>query len=175
MKKLWHYLRYDWPLHFMLLFTNWLPDNVFFLRVRGALIRPFFGKCGHDLRIGRNVQFHNPELIDLGDHVYIAYGCSIMANDLIRIANEVMLNPYCVIVSGNHTSINGSYRYGPAILAPIVIEKGSWIASHVVVTAGCTIGENSLIAANAVVTQNMPANVIAGGIPARIIHQNPPS
>jgi maltose O-acetyltransferase len=98
-----------------------------------------------------------------------------MATDLIRIANEVMLSPYCVIVSGNHTSINGSYRYGPAILAPIVIEKGLWIASHVVVTAGCTIGENSLIAANAVVTQNIPANVIAGGIPARIINQNPPS
>lgn len=175
MKKLWHYLRYDWPLHFMLLFTNWLPDNVFFLRVRGALIRPFFGKCGHDLRVGRNVQFHNPELIDLGDHVFIAYGCSVMATDLIRIENEVMLSPYCVVISGNHTSINGSYRYGPAILAPIVIEKGSWIASHVVVTAGCTIGENSLIAANAVVTQNMPANVIAGGIPARIINQNPPS
>jgi len=175
MKKLWHYLRYDWPLHFMLLFTNWLPDNVFFLRVRGALIRPFFGKCGHDLRIGRNVQFYNPELIDLGDHVYIAYGCSIMANDLIRIANEVMLSPYCVVISGNHSSQNGSYRYGPAIVAPILIEKGSWIASHVVVTAGCTIGENSLIAANAVVTQNIPANVIAGGIPARIINQNPPS
>ena len=175
MKKLWHYLRFDWPLHFMLLFTNWLPDNVFFLRVRGALIRPFFGKCGHDLRIGRNVQFYNPELIDLGDHVYIAYGCSIMANDLIRIANEVMMSPYCVVISGNHSSQNGSYRYGPAIVAPILIEKGSWIASHVVVTAGCTIGENSLIAANAVVTQNMPANVIAGGIPARIINQNPPS
>ena len=175
MKKLWRYLRYDWPLHFMLLFTNWWPDNVVFLRVRGALIRPFFGKCGRDLRVGRNVQFHNPELIDLGDHVYIAYGCSIMANDLIRIDNEVMLSPYCVIVSGNHTSINGSYRYGPAKLAPIVIEKGSWIASHAVVTAGCNIGENCLIAANAVVTHDIPANVVVGGIPARIINQNKPT
>lgn len=175
MNKLAKQLRYDWPLHFLLFFTNWLPDNVFFLRVRGALIRPFFGKCGQDLRVGRNVQFHNPELITLGDHVYLAYGSSIMAVDLIRIDDEVMLSPYCVIVSGNHTSIGGSYRYGPAILAPIIINKGSWIASHVVVTAGCTIGENCLIAANAVVVQDIPANVIAGGIPARIIKQNSPS
>ena len=175
MKKLWHYLRYDWPLHFMLLFTNWLPDNVFFLRVRGVLVRLFFGKCGHDLRVGRNVLIHNPELINLGDHVYIAYGSSVMGNDLIRIEDEVLLSPYCVIVSGNHSTLNGSYRYGPALVAPIVIGKGSWIASHVVVTAGCTIAENCLIAANAVVTQNIPANVIAGGIPARIINQNPPS
>lgn len=174
MNNLYRLLRFDWPLHFMLLFINWLPDNVFFLRVRGILIRPFFGKCGHDLRVGRNVQFHNPELINLGDHVYIAYGCSIIANDLIRIENEVMLSPYCVIISGNHTSMNGSYRYGPPKVAPIVVGKGSWIASHVVVTAGCTIGENSLIAANAVVTDDIPANVIAGGIPAKIINKNPP-
>ena len=98
-----------------------------------------------------------------------------MATDLIKIANEVMLSPYCVIVSGNHTSINGFYRYGPAKVSPIVIGKGSWIASHVVVTAGCTIGENCLIAANAVVTHDIPANVVAGGIPARIIDQNTPS
>lgn len=175
MKKICHYLRYDWPLHFLLLFTNWLPDNVFFLRVRGALIRPFFGKCGHDLRIGRNVQFHNPELIKLGDHVYIAYGSSIMAIDSVRIDDEVMVSPYCVIISANHTSVGGSYRYGPAILAPIVIGKGSWISSHVVVTAGCSIGENCLIAANAVVTHDIPANVVVGGIPARIINQNKPT
>jgi len=175
MKNIINYLRFDWPMHFLLLFTNWLPDNVFFLRVRGALIRPFFGKCGRDLRVGRNVQFHNPELINLGDHVFIAYGCSLMAIELISIENEVMLSPYCVIVSGNHSTLNGSYRYGPALVAPIVIGKGSWIASHVVVTAGCTVGENCLIAANAVVTQNIPANVIAGGIPARIINQNSPS
>lgn len=124
----------------------------YFSELGGGLIRPFFGKCGHDLRVGRNVQFHNPESIDLGDHVFIACGYSIIATDLIRIGNEVMLSPYCVIVSGNHNLINGSYRYEPAILAPIVIGKGSWIASHVVVTAGCTIGENCLLAANAVVT-----------------------
>lgn len=174
MNQFYRLLRFDLPLHFMLLFTNWLPDNVLFLRIRGVLIRPFFGKCGIDLRVGRNVQFHNPELINLGDHVFIAYGCSIMATSLIRIENEVMLSPYCVIISGNHTSMNGSYRYGPPKVAPIVVGKGSWIASHVVVTAGCTIGENSLIAANAVVTDDIPANVIAGGIPAKIINKNPP-
>lgn len=175
MHKLFRLLRYDWPLHFVLLFTNWLPDNVVFLRIRGFLIRPYFGKCGSDLRVGRNIQFHNPELINLGKHVYIAYGCSIMAIDQIRIEDEVMLSPYCVVISGNHTSVNGSYRYGPAQLGPIAIGKGSWIASHVVITAGCTIGENSLIAANAVVTKDIPANVIAGGIPAKIIKRNPSS
>lgn len=75
-------LRYDWPLHFILFFTNWLPDNVIFLRLRGFLSRPFFGSCGHSLNIGRDV--------------YIDYGCVFMAIDKISVGDEVMLSPYCV-------------------------------------------------------------------------------
>ena len=171
MKKIWHYFRYDWPIHFIIFFTNWLPDNVIFLRIRGALLRPFFGSCGKDLRVGRNVIFHNPKLLTIGAHVLITYGCSIMATDSIVIGDEVMFGPYCVVISGNHTSVNGSYRYGPPFLSPIVIGKGSWIGSHVVITAGSEIGENALIAAGAVVTKKIPSNVIAGGIPVRIIKE----
>lgn len=169
MNNLLMYLRYDWPLHFLLLFTNWLPDNVIFLKLRGFLVRPFFRKCGKDLRLGRNLTFHNPSSIVLGDHVFIAYGSSFMATDRIEICDEVMFGPYCVVISGNHTSKNGSYRYGPPSLAPILIGKGSWIASHVVVTAGSIIGENTLIGAGAVVSKEIPSNVIAGGIPAKVI------
>jgi maltose O-acetyltransferase len=171
MKNIWNHLRYDWPIHFLLLVTNWLPDNVIFLRIRGFLIRPFFGTCGKDLRVGRNIVFYNPGLIKIGDHVYFAYGCFIMATDQINIGDEVLFGPYCVVASGNHTSFNGSYRYGPAQTAPITIGKGDWIGAHVTITAGCEIGENTLIAAGAVVTQNMPADVVAGGIPARVIDQ----
>ncbi len=168
------YLRYDWPLHFILFFTNWLPDNVIFLRLRGFLARFFLGECGKDLRLGRNLTFHNPSSITLGDHVFIAYGCSFMAIDKITIADEVMFGPYCIVISGNHTSLNGSFRYGPPSSAPINIGKGSWIASRVVVTAGCTIGKNTLIAASAVVTKDIPSNVIAGGIPAHVIKSTEP-
>ncbi|MCO5259133.1 MAG: hypothetical protein M9916_03230 [Crocinitomicaceae bacterium] len=50
-------LRYDWPLHFVLLLTNWLPDNVVFLRLRGYLAHFFFLSCGKNLRLGRNLTF----------------------------------------------------------------------------------------------------------------------
>ena len=94
-----------------------------------------------------------------------------MTIEQVTISDEVMFGPYCVVVSGNHTSSHGSFRYGPAQTAPITIGKGSWIGSHVTITSGCDVGENSLIAAGAVVTQNIPGNVVAGGIPARVIDQ----
>lgn len=169
MNKLIDLLRYDWPLHFTLLLTNWLPDNVIFLRLRGAIARLFIGHCGKDLRIGRNVLIHNPKLLIIGDHVFIAYGCNIMATDNIKIDDEVMFGPYCVAISGNHTSYNSSFRYGKPSLDPISIGKGSWLGAHVVVTAGTTIGQNCLIAAGAVVAADIQSNTVAGGIPARPI------
>ncbi len=169
LKNLSVYLRYDWPLHFILLLTNWLPDNVIFLRFRGALIRPFLASAGKNITIGRNVTFHDPAKIYIGHSVHISYGCMFMATDVIKIDDEVMFGPYCVIISGNHTRKAGSYRFGEGDLRPIHIGKGSWLGAHVVVTAGTEIGQGVLIAASAVVAQNIPSDVMAGGIPAKVI------
>lgn len=169
MHRLVELIRYDWPMHFLLLVTNWLPDNVIFLRLRGFLVKPFLGKCGKDLRLGRNVTFYNPLNIEIKNNVYISYGCLLMAIDQIIIEDQVMFGPYCVVTSGNHSSVKGSYRYGPIVLAPIRIGAGSWIGSHVVVTAGSVIGENTVVGAGAVVSKEIPSNVIAGGIPAKKI------
>lgn len=164
-------LRYDLPLHFVLLITNWLPDNVIFYRLRGTFSKPFFGTCGKDLRLGRNLSFHNPKNIHLGSNIYIAFGCSFIANDTITIENEVIFGPYCVLASGNHTSNGNSFRYGKIHLAPIKIESGCWICSHTVVTAGSSIGAGSLIAAGAVVTKNIAPNNLVGGVPAHLIKE----
>ena len=162
-------LRYDLPLHFVLLLTNWLPDNVFFLRLRGKLVKPFLGSCGHTLNIGRNVTFHNPALMHLGNFVHISYGCLMMATDHIWISDEVMFGPYCVLISGNHTRKSGSYRFGDAELMSINVGIGAWLGAHVTVTAGSRVGKGCLIAAGAVVVGEIPDNVLAGGVPARVI------
>jgi acetyltransferase-like isoleucine patch superfamily enzyme len=170
MKRLFELLRYDWPLHFVLMATNWLPDNVVFLRFRGRLARPFLGSCGRRLGISRNVTFHNPSQIRLGSDVFFAHGCMLMATTVIEIGDGVMFGPYCIVVSNNHTRTgDGSYRHGIPDLAPISIGAGTWVGSHVVVTAGSSIGQNVGIAAGAVVRGEIPANVVAGGMPARVL------
>lgn len=167
--RLYHYLRYDWPLHFILLFVNWLPDNVFCLRLRGMLVRPFLGYCGSNVNIGRNVTFHNPALIHIGSYVHISYGCMLMATDHIWIEDQVLFGPYCILISGNHTRQDGSFRFGAADLKPITIGYGSWLGAHVVVTAGVTVGRGSLLAANAVITHDIAPNTMSGGVPARAL------
>lgn len=169
MTKLKRLLRYDWPLHFSLLLTNWLPDNVTFLRLRGWLASWFLGSCGKNLRLGRNITFYNPSRISIGSDVYIAYGCWFMAGEQISISDGVIFGPYCVIVSSNHSRSEQSFRYGTPVIEPIQIECGAWVAAHVTVTAGATVGRGTLIAANSVVRGEIPDNVLAAGQPARIV------
>jgi maltose O-acetyltransferase len=163
-------LRYDWPLHFVLFMTNWLPDNVIFLRLRGFLARHFFFKCGSDLRLGRNVSFYNPSRIELGSHVYLAFGCVLLAGaQCISLGDEVVLGPYCVLASEDHTRQNRSFRYGRPRPGAIVVGCGSWLGAHVTVTAGSEVGQGSLVAAGAVVAGSIPENVVAGGVPAHVL------
>lgn len=160
-------LRYDWPLHFMLLLTNWLPDNVVFLKFRGSLASCFFKQCGTNLRLGRNIIIYNPANIVLGNNIYLAANCWLMAGETIEIQDEVVFGPFAVAVSGDHSKVNGSYRWGKPVLSPVRIGAGSWLGAHAVVVGGVAIGKGVLVAANSVVTHNVTDNASVGGVPAR--------
>lgn len=167
LKKIVRVARYDWPLHFVLLFTSWLPDNVIILRLRGFLAHFFLGSCGKNLRLSRSITFYNPQNIRIGSNVYIAYGNWFSAGDSITIGDEVIIGPYCVFSSSNHTKINGSFRYGTPIQKPISVGNGSWIAGQCSVLSGSDIGNGVLVAANSVVNGKIEADIMCAGSPAR--------
>jgi acetyltransferase-like isoleucine patch superfamily enzyme len=166
LRNIFRCLRYDWPLHLVLTLTGWLPDNTMVLRLRGCLARPFLGRCGTDLRLGRTVTFYNPAQIYLGSKIYIAYGCWFMAGGRIEVGDEVMFGPYCVVVSSDHSRRNRSFRYGTHRLQPIKIGRGAWLGAHVTITAGSEVGAGSLVAAGSVVHGVLPQDVLAAGQPA---------
>lgn len=162
-------IRYDLPLHFVLLVTNWLPDNVVFLRLRGFLASFFFKRCGKNLRLGRNISFYQPSKITIGDNVYIAYGNWFSAGGKLEIGDEVIFGPKSNISTSNHTRLNNSFRYGPPVLDSIKIGKGVWIAGNCTITAGTDIGAGALIAANSVAKGSIEANCLYAGAPAKKI------
>ncbi|MDE2127178.1 MAG: acyltransferase [Armatimonadetes bacterium] len=171
MRRLLNALWREWPLHFVMLAVNWLPDSRPCLQLRGALMRPFLRSAGRNLQIGRNVTVLNAGQLSVGNDVYIAQGTWIAAEEPISLGDEVLIGPYCVLVSAEHTRSDGSYRFGKHRPGPLEIGRGVWLAAHVVVTAGRTIGPGTLVAGGAVVTGDLPANAIAGGIPARVLKE----
>lgn len=157
------------PMHFILLFTNWLPDSTIFLRLRGTLIKPFFGLCGKCLMVGRNVTFYNSKNIYIGSDVYIAEGNWFSASTDIIIDDEVMFGPKSVITSSNHTKTDNSFRYSVPKPQSIRIGKGSWISANCTITAGSKIGDGCLIASNTVVRNIVASKTMFGGVPGKFI------
>lgn len=171
MSKYYRLLRYDWPLHFVLFITNWLPDSVFFIRLRGRLASPFLKKCGPRLGIGRNVTLYNPSQISIGADVYIAYGCWFSASAGLIIEDEVLFGPYVVIATTNHTKENGSFRFGVPKGSSVFIKKGSWVGAHASISSGSCLGEGSLLAANSFLNRSTGNHVLFAGNPAKLIKE----
>jgi acetyltransferase-like isoleucine patch superfamily enzyme len=158
-------LRYDLPLHFVLWITNFLPDLVACLRLRGLLASPFFLSCGKNLRLGRNITFYNSSKISIGSNVYIAYGCWMMG--VVQIEDEVIFGPYCVIAPGNHKLNNGSFRFETPSQGVIKVKFGSWIGAHSVIVGENTVhGSGSILAANRTLIKSSKNNSIYAGTPA---------
>lgn len=87
----------------------------------------------------------------------------------ITIGNNVKAGANCVIL--DHEGHPEDHRSGPP--KAVVIEDDVWLGTNVLVLKGVNIGKNTIIAANSVVTKDIPANSVAGGVPCRIIKALP--
>lgn len=136
--------------------------------------------CDQRLRLDAFDEFlgekFNPEII-IGDNVSIQKDCHIGAINKIIIGNNVLIASKVYISDHSHGEITlDAIELPPAqrklySKGPIVIKDNVWIGEGVAILPGVTIGENSIIGANAVVTKSIPKNCIAGGNPARIIRE----
>lgn len=163
-------LQYLW-FHFIMVATGWLPDLRPALCLRGFLLQPSFKSCGRNLQVARHVTINFTNRVDIGSDVFIAMGCWLHARGGIVLEDEVQLGPYSALVAGDHTQIEGTYRFGQSHLAPIRICQGSWVAAHATVTKGVVIGRGAVLAANSVATHDIPPFAVAGGVPARVIRK----
>mgnify|MGYP000184198833 CR=1 FL=1 len=153
--------------------TRGLPDLTVVLRLRGALVRPCFKRCGKNLQIASNVEVTYTTHVDVGDDVFLGRGAWLMGYGGITLEDQAMLGPYTVLAASNHTKKDRSYRFGPPTGEPIVLGRGVWMGAHAVVTQGVTIGAGSAIAAGAVVTRDIPSDAVAGGVPAKVLGSKP--
>lgn len=118
-----------------------------------ALFPPFYTDCGKNINVGKNV--------------FINSGCRFQDQGGITIGDGALIGHNAVLATLNH-DIDPQKR-STMHPAPITIGKDVWIGANVTVVPGVDIGDGAVIAAGAVVTQNVPPNVIAGGVPAKVL------
>jgi acetyltransferase-like isoleucine patch superfamily enzyme len=105
--------------------------------------------------------------ISLGKNVFINHACSFLDLGCITIEDGVMLGPRVNVTSENHP-VEVSKRK-TLVPGAVLIKKNAWIGAGATILPGVTIGENSVVAAGAVVAKDVPPNTVVGGVPAKVL------
>ena len=120
-----------------------------------GLFPPFYTDYGANIKLGRNV--------------FINSCCCFQDQGGIEIGDNVQIGHQTVIATLNHDLDPDRRRNMEA--APVRIGNNVWIGSHSTILAGVSIGDNSVVAAGAVVTKDVPAGVVVAGVPAKIVKE----
>jgi acetyltransferase-like isoleucine patch superfamily enzyme len=118
-----------------------------------AVFTPLYINYGKHTKIGKNV--------------FINFDCVFLDLGGITIDDNVLIAPKVSLLSEGHP-LSPQDRHS-LVPGPIHIKTNAWIGAGATILPGVTIGENAVVAAGAVVSKDVPANTVVGGVPAKII------
>jgi maltose O-acetyltransferase len=139
-------------------------------RIRSALARRLFKKCGKRVIINSGAVFGTGHLLEIGDDSAINRDCWI-ANDTLM-GDDVMMGPKVTILSSSHEFSDTSKpmrEQGAPPRRPVIIGDDVWIGTQAIILPGVHIGGHSIIGAGSVVTNDVDPWSIVAGNPARLI------
>lgn len=137
-----------------------------------AYMKEVFAECGDYCCIelpfraswgGRHVHF--------GTGIYVNSNVTMIDDGHIYIGNRVLIGPNVSIVTANHPLNPLLRRVEMQYNRDVHIGENVWIGAGAVILPGVTVGKNSVISAGAVVTRDIPENVLAVGVPARVVRE----
>jgi len=122
----------------------------------GSEIRaPFYCDYGYQIRIGART--------------FVNFGLVALDVAAITIGDDVQMGPYVQLLTPTHPTDAELRRAKWEAAEPITVADNVWLGGGVIVLPGVTIGKNTVVGAGAVVTKNLPADVVAVGTPARVV------
>lgn len=142
---------------------------------------------GANCNVSLNIFLNKKGSIVIGDFVYINHGCRFRIDHDLVIGSNCMFGPNVTLWDTNNHPLSAKERFKQTQLIPTVkslnsyeaeggnITVGSnvWIGMDALILGGVSIGDGSIVSARSVVTSDVPAMSIVGGIPARVIGKVP--
>ncbi len=118
---------------------------------------PFYCDYGYQIRIGART--------------FVNFGLVALDVGAIEIGDDVQIGPNVQLLTPTHPVDAETRRAKWEAAQPIAIRSNAWLGGGVIVLPGVTIGEDTVVGAGAVVTRDLPGNVLAVGNPARIVRE----
>ncbi|MCI9120584.1 MAG: sugar O-acetyltransferase [Oscillibacter sp.] len=136
---------------------------------RDAILRELLGSVGKDAYIEPSLCCDYGTQIHLGDFFYANFDCVFLDAGTITFGSRVYVAPRVCFYTVNHPMVPEIRNTDLEYARPITVGDNVWIGGNAVILPGVTIGSGSVLAAGAVVNQDIPENVLAGGNPCRVL------
>lgn len=140
------------------------------VKKRETLLEEMFAEIGEGCYI--EPPFHanwGGKHIHFGNNVYANFNLTMVDDTHIYVGDNVLFGPGVIVCTGTHPAHPELRRKQAQYNLPVHIGKNVWIGGGAFIMPGITIGENSIIGANSVVTKDIPPDVIAVGNPCRVL------
>ena len=111
--------------------------------------------------------------IEIGENFYSNHNLVILDCAKVKFGDNVFIAPNCGFYTAEHPLDAETRNKGSEYAKPIIIGNNVWIGGGVQILSGVTVGNNSVVAAGAVVTKNVPDNSVVAGVPAKVIKSLP--
>lgn len=138
---------------------------------QAEILKTLIGKMGKDAVFVPPFWCDYGYNIEVGDYFYANHNLIIQDGAKVTFGDYVFIAPGCIFTTAEHAIDPQMRRDGVEIAKPIKVGNNVWIGSGSKVLAGVSIGDNSVIGAGSVVTKDIPANVVAAGVPCRVLRQ----
>lgn len=138
-------------------------------RARCLAARRLFRRFEGPTQVERGAWFGDGRRIEIGARSMIGEDCRV---NNVCIGKDVLMGPEVVILHRQHgsVSLDVPIREQPMLeFPPVQIEDGAWIGTRAIIMPGVRVGHDSIVAAGAVVTTDVPAFAVVAGVPARTI------
>lgn len=147
-------------------FNHTRPSEI---KKRERLIREMFATVGENAWIEPPIYFSYGRNIHIGKNFYANFNFTIVDDYTVTIGDSVLIAPNVTITVTGHPVHHEIRKSGEMFSFPVTLGNNVWIGSNVVINPGITIGDNSVIGAGSVVTKDIPPDVVAVGVPCRVI------
>lgn len=137
--------------------------------VRESILGKLLHKKGKNVYFEPNFRCEFGYNISIGDNFYANFDCVILDGGKVTIGNNVLFGPRVGLYTSNHAIDPIERRQGACYAKPISIGNDVWVGAGVHINQGVSIGDNVIIGSGSVITKDIPSNVIAAGVPCKVI------
>ncbi|WP_332684688.1 sugar O-acetyltransferase [Bosea sp. (in: a-proteobacteria)] len=138
---------------------------------REALLRTFLREVGPGAHFEPSFRCEFGFNIAIGRSFYANFDCVMLDGAGITIGDNVLLGPRVGIYTANHAIDPAERIAGGCYAKPVSIGNRVWIGGGATINQGVTIGDDTIIGAGSVVMRDVPAGVIAAGVPCKVLRE----